>query len=88
MITYSDLIKTAKSIQLKKLIEAKKFSDKNEYGKKNEVLAELLNKYPKEFKVDSRLDSKYIGLTHKPSGFRIHAPRTLIPTGIEHTVGK
>jgi hypothetical protein len=82
------LLKVAKSIKLQKLIEAKKLSDKNEYGKKNEVLAELLKKYPKEFKIDSSLNSKYVGLTHKPSGFRIHAPRTLIPIGIENTVGK
>ena len=89
MLGLSDyLLKEAKSMKLQKLIEAKKLSDKNEYGKKNEVLAELLNKYPKEFKIDSSLNSKYVGLTHKPSGFRIHAPRTLIPVGIEHTVGK
>lgn len=82
------LLKIAKSIKLQKLIEAKKFSDRSDYGKKNEVLKELLKKYPKEFKVDSILDNKYVGLTHKPSGFKIHAPRTLIPIGIEYTVGK
>lgn len=89
MLGLSDyLLKEAKSIKLQKLIEAKRLSDKNEYGKKNEVLAELLKKYPKEFKIDSDLNRKYIGLTHKPSGFKIHAPRTLIPIGIENTVGK
>ena len=79
-----DIIKIAKSIQLKKLIKAKQHSDKNEYGKKNTLLAELLDKYPKEFKVDSITNAKYVGLTHKPTGFKIHAPRTLIPIGIEH----
>jgi hypothetical protein len=78
-----DLEKTAKSVQLQKLIEAKKFSDKNKYNEKNTILTELLKKYPREFKIDSLLNNNYVGLTHKPSGFKIHAPRTLIPVGIE-----
>ena len=82
------LVKVAKSIQLKKLIEAKKLSDRNNYGEKNKVLGELLKKYPREFKIDSNLNNKYIGLTHKPSGFKIHAPRSLIPIGIENSIGK
>lgn len=73
---------------MQQLIEAKKLSDKSNYVKKNEVLAALLKKYPREFKVDSILNNKYVGITHKPSGFKIHAPRTLIPVGIEYTVGK
>jgi hypothetical protein len=79
-------VKIAKSLQLKKLIEAKRMSDKNNYSKKNSILADLLEKYPKEFKVDSALNNKYVGLTHKPSGFKIHAPRTLIPIGIEQKI--
>ena len=86
--SFQSLIKLAKSIKLQKLIEAKKLSDKNSYGQKNEILSELLKKYPKEFKVDSALNSKYVGLTHKPTGFRIHAPRMLVPVGIENTVNK
>ena len=81
-----DIVKIAKSLQLKKLIEAKKFSDKNEYGSKNTIIADILSKYPKEFKVDQLLNDKYVGLTHKPSGFKIHAPRSLIPVGIENKV--
>lgn len=79
-----DLEKVAKSLQLKKLIEAKSMSDKNQYGDKNDILKDLFAKYPKEFKVDSHLDNKYVGVTHKPTGFKIHAPRNLIPIGIEH----
>lgn len=81
-----NIIKLAKSIQLKKLIEAKACSDRNEYSKKNTLLSELLNKYPREFKIDSGATAKYVGLTHKPTGFKIHAPRTLIPIGIEHNI--
>jgi hypothetical protein len=86
--SFQHLIKLAKSIKLQKLIEAKKLSDKSSYGKKNELLAELLKKYPKEFKIDSVLNNKFVGLTHKPTGFRIHAPRMLVPVGIENTSGK
>ena len=83
-----NIIKIAKSYQLRKLIEAKKLSDKNEYGGKNELLGKLLQKFPKEFKVDQYLHNKYVGLTHKPTGFKIHAPRTLIPVGIEHQINR
>jgi hypothetical protein len=82
--SFQSLIKLAKSIQLQKLIEAKERSDKNDYSSKNRILGELLNTYPKQFKVDSALNQKYVGLTHKPTGFRIHAPRKLIPEGIEN----
>lgn len=78
------ILKVAKSIQLKKLIEAKERSDKNDYSGKNRIIGELLNTYPKQFKIDSYLNQKYVGLTHKPTGFKIHAPRMLIPAGIEH----
>jgi hypothetical protein len=75
--------KIGKSLELQKLIEAKKRSDVNDYAGKNRILAELLNKHPKQFKVDSDLNQQYVGITHKPSGFRIHTQRKLIPTGIE-----
>lgn len=78
------LEKIAKSLQLKKLLEAKKMSDQNKYGDKNTILKDLFDRYPKEFKVDSHLDGKYVGVTHKPTNFKIHAPRNLIPIGIEH----
>ena len=80
----SGIYKLAKSLELKRLIEAKKLSDKNDYSAKNRIVGELLANNPKNFKVDSILDRKYVGITHKPSGFKIHAPRSLIPTGIEH----
>ena len=82
------LSKIAKSMQLKKLIEAKQMSDKRDYGSKNTILADLLKNYPNQFKVDSALDNKYVGLTHKPTGFKIHAPRNLIPIGIENKANR
>lgn len=77
------LKKEAKSFELTKLIEAKAMSDKKDYTAKNRLLKEVMVKSPKQFKIDSKLNDKYVGITHKPSGFRIHAPRTLIPTSVE-----
>ena len=77
------LVKIAKSYALKQLIEAKKRSDKSDYAGKNEILKNLMDRYPREFKIDSELNAKYVGLTHKPSGFRIHAPRMLIPLDVD-----
>lgn len=80
------IIKLAKSLELKRLIEAKQKSDNNDYQAKNKILQNLLTDYPKNFKIDSILNKKYVGLTHKPTGFKIHAPRTLIPIGIENKI--
>ena len=82
------IYKLAESIQLKKLKEAKRFSDVRDYNSKNKILSELMKKFPKEFMVDSITDNKYVGITHKPTRFKIHAPRTLIPTGLEHNYTK
>ena len=75
--------KIAKSIELTRLIEAKKLSDNRNYPAKNRIIADLLNKSPDQFKVDSHLNEKYVGITHKPSGFKIHTQRKLVPEGIE-----
>jgi hypothetical protein len=80
----SQLVKIAKSYALTQLIEAKKLSDKNDYAGKNKILASLMGKYPQEFKVDSSVSNdKYVGLVHKPSGFKIHAPKMLVPMNVE-----
>jgi 8-oxo-dGTP pyrophosphatase MutT (NUDIX family) len=83
-----NIIKLAKSLELKRLIEAKKKSDNNDYDGKNKILSDLMRNHPNQFKVDSVLDNKYVGLTHKPSGFKIHAPRMLVPVGIENNMQK
>lgn len=75
--------KEAKSKDLIQLLEAKKLSDKNEYGKKNELISAVIKRSPKDFKIDSTLNKKFVGITHKPSGFRIHVPKTLIPIEVE-----
>lgn len=83
-----NITKLAKSIELQRLIEAKKKSDNKEYQSKNKIIQDLLAKHPRDFKIDSLLDKNYVGLTHKPTGFKIHAPRTLIPVGIEYNIKK
>jgi hypothetical protein len=84
----ASFLKIAKSLELEKLIEAKKRSDRSDYEGKHKVLADLLRKYPSNFKVDSEVNNKYVGITHKPSGFKIHAPRKIIPENIENTINK
>jgi hypothetical protein len=74
------LKKTAKSKILKDLLEAKELSDKRDFVHKNELLRKLVTEHPKQFKVDSHLNSAYVGLTHKPTGFKIHAQKKIIPS--------
>jgi hypothetical protein len=76
--------KIAKSMELKELIKAKKMSDQSDYIHKNEVLRRLLVKNPEAFKVDSYLNGSYVGLTHLKSGFKIHAPRSIVPSSLIH----
>jgi len=73
-----------KSEILKNLLEAKKRSDISDFTTKNSILSDLLRKQPNEFYVDSELNPKYVGVTHKPTGFRIHTSRAILPHGIEH----
>jgi hypothetical protein len=72
-----------KSFELTKLLEAKDLSDKRQYTAKNRILADLVNANPKNFFIDSELNSRYVGLTHKPTGFKIHTHKKILPPQIE-----
>lgn len=61
-----------------KLLEAKRHSDKANYLRKSEIVKELLRMHPKQFKIDSR-QTHTVGLTHMPSGFKIHATKGTLP---------
>jgi hypothetical protein len=61
---------------LQQLIEAKSESDRKNYAAKHAILRKLLTQYPDDFRVDAAT-GKYHGLTHNPSGFKIHAPRDI-----------
>lgn len=63
---------------LKSLIEAKKLSDAGNYSKKHQALRKLMLDRPEEFTVDSP-DGPHPGITHTPTGFRIHVAREMIP---------
>lgn len=58
------------------LQRAKVLSDAGDYSGKNTALRGALTEGPGEFVRDSKLN-RFAGITHKPSGFRIHAPNEL-----------
>lgn len=58
---------------LQLLIQAKEHSDKSDYAKKRDIMRKLLKREAHNFTVDSR-NRTVLGLTHIPSGFRIHMP--------------
>jgi DNA-directed RNA polymerase beta subunit len=65
------------------LMQARKHSAqaKEEYKKKTSIMAAALARYPEEFIVDQ--DGRMSGITHMPTGFRIHVPREVIPKGVK-----
>lgn len=69
------LLKSSSAVPV--LLNAKRESDRKNYGAKHELLRQLLKERPEDFIVDSE-NKGIIGLTHK-SGFRIHAPRRVLP---------
>lgn len=83
-----NITKQARSFELSQLIAAKDMSDHGSYSGKNKILGSLLHNNPTHFKIDSKLNSKYYGITHKASGFRIHVARKLIPNSIENPYDK
>jgi len=64
---------------LKGLLKAKERSDKGDYRAKTHEMRELLRTKPHEFEVDSD-QGHTVGLTHKPTKFKIHLPKTALPT--------
>lgn len=60
------------------LLQAKDHSDKKQYGAKNRIMALMMYKTPDEFLVDSD-DGKFLGITHAPTGFRMHLPKNIVP---------
>lgn len=60
--------------RLEQLLAAKAHSDKGQYAAKAEVLRKMMSESPQDFMVDSAKGGIY-GLTHIPTGFRIHLPK-------------
>lgn len=65
---------------LQALLEAKAESDRGNYPAKHAILRRLLQERPDEFVIDSS-QGKFLGLTHQPTRFRMHLPRTSLPAG-------
>jgi hypothetical protein len=72
-----------KSKELTKLLQAKKYSDEGNYKAKYDILETMMAKHPEKFRVDSRLNSKFVGVTHLPTSFKIHVPGMLVPINVE-----
>lgn len=79
--TFDDLIKEAAQGSLPSLLKAKDHSDKKQYGAKNRIMALMMYKAPDEFLVDSD-DGKFLGITHAPTGFRMHLPKNIVPAAV------
>lgn len=56
---------------------AKSLSDRRDYKGKHRILRKLLDERPQEFHIDSA-QGPFVGVTHGPSGFRMHLPRRLV----------
>lgn len=66
---------------LARLIEAKTHSDARRYSNKHMILRELLRQAPQDFLIDSE-ERGILGLTHRPTRFRIHMPGVYLPSGV------
>lgn len=64
---------------LKQLLKAKERSDVGDYRTKTDMVRKLLREKPHEFDIDSDA-GHVVGLTHRPTKFRIHLPKTALPT--------
>jgi hypothetical protein len=60
-----------------KLLKAKAYSDVKQYDAKHSILHEMISKDPQDFYIDSEQGNIY-GLTHSPTGFKIHVPRDVV----------
>jgi hypothetical protein len=70
---------------LQKLLDAKRLSDVRDYKGKHQRLRQLIDKYPDDFFVDS-MQGDIVGVTHRPTGFRMHAPIRVLPSSLRGRV--
>lgn len=76
----ASMVKTveAKATPLTQLLRAKEHSDVRQYDAKTAILHTLLRERPDEFTVEEDKDG-ITGLTHNPTGFRIHITTKAVP---------
>lgn len=73
----TNLTEIPENSQVLQLLAAKQESDRRNYKAKHHILQRLTAMNPAAFKVDSQKGG-IVGLTHQPSGFRMHAPRNAL----------
>ena len=66
-----------KKSDVRAMRQAKVHSDKREYEAKHRIMRGLIMSAPNEFIIDSEQDG-ILGITHTPSGFRMHLPRNVL----------
>lgn len=74
-------IKSAANVRHLNQARQHSYNAKLEYRKKTAIMAAALANYPDEFIVDS--PGRMSGITHVPTGFRIHVPSEIIPTKVK-----
>lgn len=72
----ADLVTKSK---LEQLLMAKAESDRRNYRAKHAIMRKLITAAPDEFVIDSE-QAGLVGITHLPTGFRMHLPRSVLPT--------
>lgn len=65
--------------KLQQLHHARESSDSGLMQHKSTVLGHMMRKDPQDWEVDSNARGAFPGITHIPTGYRFHAPRTTIP---------
>jgi 8-oxo-dGTP pyrophosphatase MutT (NUDIX family) len=71
--------KNAAGRALEQLKRAKYLSDNRMYREKHQVLQDLIRRNPKNFYIDSH-EGNIVGITHRPTNFRIHMPLDKFPS--------
>lgn len=67
---------------VKQLRKAKALSDRRQYSQKHVLLNRLMTDSPSDFYEDSR-ERNIVGVTHRPSNFRIHIPANKLRAPLE-----
>jgi hypothetical protein len=64
------------------LIEAKRLSDIRDFQSKRRIMTLLMHRHPENFHVDDPTPPKFWGVTHIPSGFKMHVDNVTIPAEV------
>jgi hypothetical protein len=64
------------------LLQAKAHSDKKDYRQKNILIRKMMNDKPDDWEIDSDDGKGIVGVTHLPTGFKLHLPKDRVAPGI------